>query len=227
MTNLPGASESAPASGRVALLWRRLCARLAPAPIDTADRLRTFLEERAALIAQKCAIDYCRGKTGLASYALFTEQTFLKALDICRWETFVTVLGDLFILAEGQLRGQVAADRHPALCSRLESLYAAVLASMPAPAHRPQGWDDAFAAFGERFRAASRAEPKEARDVADHSARRLFDTLPIHASMRELDEEVVFGAVRFRMIAVSQEMRRRLSAPELVRQLLSESASRG
>jgi hypothetical protein len=228
MTNLPGASESAPAAGRVALLWQRLRARLAPAPIDTADRLRTFLEERAALIAQKCAIDYCRGKTGLASYALFTEKTFLNALDVCRWETFVAVLGDLLILAEGQLRARVAADRRPGLCSALENLYAVVLASMPAPAHRPQGWDDALAAFGERFRAACRAEPKEALEVADHSARRLFDTLPIHASMRELDEEVVFGAVRFRMIAVSQEMQRRISAPQVIDELLSRAAaSRG
>lgn len=226
MTHLPSASNSTPAIGPVARLWRRLRARLTPAPIDTADALRTFLEERAAFIAQKCAIDYCRGKTGLASYALFTEQTFLKALDVCRWETFVTVLGDLLIVTEGQLRAQVAADRRPGLCATLEGLYAAVLASMPAPAHRPQGWDDVLAAFSERFRAAARVLPKEALDVADHSARRLFDTLPIHASMRELDEEVVFGAVRFRMIAVSQEMRRRLAMPELVRHLLSGPASR-
>jgi hypothetical protein len=57
--------------------------------------------------------------------------------------------------------------------------------------------------------------------VADHSARCLFDTLPIHASMRELDEEVVYGAVRFRMIAVSQEMERRLGAAEVASQLLA------
>jgi hypothetical protein len=48
----------------------------------------------------------------------------------------------------------------------------------------------------------------------------LFDTLPIHASMRELDQEVVYGAVRFRMVAVSQEMHRRVDAAEMVRQLL-------
>ena len=63
--------------------------------------------------------------------------------------------------------------------------------------------------------------PRQALDVADHSARCLFDTLPIHASMRELDEEVVYGAVRFRMIAVSQEMERRLDAARLAAALLS------
>src|SRR5574342_1258858 len=92
-------------------LRRRLLARLTPARIATAEAFATFVEERAALVAPKCAIDYCRGKTGLASYALFTEKPFLDALDVCRWETFAAVLGDLLIVAEGLLRPHVAAEQ--------------------------------------------------------------------------------------------------------------------
>jgi hypothetical protein len=106
------------------------------------------------------------------------------------------------------------------LCEALVGLHAAALAALPAPAHRPEGWGEASASFDRRFRAASRGKPQQALDVADHSAKRLFETLPIHATMRALDEEVVYGAVRFRMIAVSQEMQRRFAAPELVRRLL-------
>src|SRR5712691_7094245 len=132
-------------------LWRRLQSRLRPAPIDTADALKKFLEERAAFIAQKCAIDYCRGKTGLASYALFTEEPFLKALDVCRWETFVTVLGDLLIIAEGHLRAHAAVEEHARLREALLALYSAVLAPLSAPSHRPDGWGDAIAAFSLRL----------------------------------------------------------------------------
>ena len=210
------------AVGPVGRFWRRLRARLRPVPIDTVDALRTFLEERAALIAQKCAIDYCRGKTGLASYALFTEKPFLEALDVCRWETFVTVLGDLLIVAEGYLRPHTAQEQHPRLCEALLGLYAATLAALPAPAHRAQGWGNVSASVAMRLGEASRGNPQQALDVADHSARRLFDTLPIHLNMRELDEEVVYGAVRFRMIAVSQEMQGRLRAPELAAQLTAD-----
>jgi hypothetical protein len=199
-----------------------LKARLRPAPIDTTDALRIFLEQRAALVAQKCAIDYCRGKTGLASYALFTEKPFLDALDVCRWETFVTVLGDLLIMAEGYLRPHAAPDQHPRLCEALLDLYAATLAALPAPPHRLQGWGDVTASVAMRLGEASRGKPQRALDVADHSAKRLFDTLPIHLNMRELDEEVVYGAVRFRMIAVSQEMQRRLRAAELAGELLAD-----
>ena len=212
---------AAPAAGPVARLWRRLKARLRPEPIATTDALKTFLAERAALIAQKCEIDYCRGKTGLASYALFTEEPFLKALDLCRWETFATVLGDLLILAEGALRPQVTLEQHRRLCTALIGLHSAVLASVPAPVHRAQGWGDVIAAFTLRFKSASLGEQRQALDVADHSAKQLFDTLPIHASMRALDEQVVYGAVRFRMIAVNQEMRRRISAADLARALIA------
>jgi hypothetical protein len=202
-------------------LWRRLQSKLRPAPIDTADALKTFLQERASLIAQKCAIDYCRGKTGLASYALFTEKPFLDALDVCRWEAFAAVLGDLLIIIEGSLRAHVPAEQHARLLEALNGLYSAVLAALPLPAHRVHGWDDVIGSFTTRLRAASFAKPQQALDVADHSAKRLFETLPIHISMRQLDEEVVYGAVRFRMIAVSQELHRRIAAADLARQLIA------
>jgi hypothetical protein len=199
---------------------RRVISRLRPPSIATAGELKNFLQERASLIAQKCAIDYCRGKTGLASYALFTEKPFLDALDVCRWEAFAAVLGDLFILTEGHLRTHAAAAQRPLLADALVRLHGEIFEATPAPAHRPEGWGEARAAFELRFRAAAQAQAPKALDVADHSAKRMFDTLPIHSSYRELDEEVVYGAVRFRMIAVNQELQRRIAGADLLTQLL-------
>lgn len=197
----------------------RLRKYFSPPPLTTAEELALFLQQRASLIAQKCAIDYCRGKTGLASYALFTEKPFLDALDFCRWETFAEVLGDLTVLAEFRLRPHARPEQQSRLRNTLLQLHSGVLASMPAPAHRPRGWDDVLASFAARFEKACGAQPQPTVALADHSAKRLFETLPIHASMRELDEEVVYGAVRFRMIAVNQELERRLAAADVVRAL--------
>lgn len=213
--------KGALARGPLGHLWRRLELSLAAVPIADRAALEAFLEQRAAFIAQKCAIDYCRGKTGLASYALFTEKPFLNALEICRWETFAVVLGDLIVVAEGHLRPHVAPGQHLLLCNALTRLYSAVLARSPVLVHREQGWDDAIALFSARLDTARSGNRQGARDVADHSAKRLFETLPIHASMRKLDEEVVYGAVRFRMIAVSQEMQRRLAPAEVIRELVA------
>jgi hypothetical protein len=197
-------------------MWQRLRAYFRPEPLASAEALRTFVEQRASLIAQKCAIDYVRGKTGLASYALFTEKPFLTALDVCRWETFAVVLGDLLILAGGHLQPQGAEAR---LQEALVRLYRAILEAMPVPQHRAEGWGDLPEAFAQRLKHV--AWPARALDLADHSAKRLFDTLPIHARYRKLDEEVVYGAVRFRMVAVNQEMERRLAAAEVAQQLLA------
>jgi hypothetical protein len=205
--------------------WRRLRERLRPEPIATADALKDFLGERASLIAQKCAIDYCRGKTGLASFALFAEKPFQDALEVCQWETFVTVLGDLLIVSEGHLRAYAAVEQRPRFHAALLAMYSAVLAPLRVPAYRRDGWGDAIAAFTLRLNTVGQGEPKNALDVADHSAKRLFDTLPIHISMRRLDEEVVYGAVRFRMVAVSQEMQRRLRGADLVVQLLAQKVT--
>jgi hypothetical protein len=218
------ASTTATGNGLLTGIVRRLSEVFRPPSIASVETFTRFLEERASLIAQKCAVDYCRGKTGLASYALFTEKPFLDAFDICRWEAFASVLGDLFIVAEGQLRPYMDADARFRLCDVFVGHYASVLKTLPAPVHRPQGWDDCVASFSLRMRATMSGDPQQALDVADHSAKRLFDTLPIHTRYRNLDEEVVYGAVRFRMIAVSQELQRRLRADDLVRELLKESA---
>ena len=201
-------------------LWAQLRDRFRPAPIATAPALRSFLEERALFLAQKCAIDYVRGKTGLASYALFTEKPFLDALDVCRWETFASALGDLLLLVERQLRPHLAAGQGPRLGAALVALYRGALGATPSLTHRPQGWDDVIADFDARLVSASGAAPRQTRDIANHTGKRLFDTLPIHISMRELDEEVVYGAVRFRMIALSRELEQRIAAAELLRQLI-------
>ena len=213
--------DDTPATGPLARLWLFLKSRLMPAPVATPAALKTFVEERAALIAQKCAVDYVRGKTGLASHALFTEKPFLDALDVCRWETYAVVLGDLLIVAEGHLRPHAAGAGRSRLCDALIGLHSAALASLPVPVHRASGWGDVAESFIPRLRAASLAESRKAADIANHSARRLFETLPIHSSYRELDEEPVYGSVRFRMVAVSQEMQRRFASAELTAGLLA------
>jgi hypothetical protein len=210
-------------AGPLRRLWLRFKSRWNPAPIATADQLKLFVEQRAALIAQKCAIDYVRGKTGQASHALFAEKTFLDALEVCRWETFAVVLGDLLILVESHLRPHAVAPADRArLCDALIGLHAAVLAALPVPEYRAGGWGDAIDSSALRLRSASLAEPQQIVDIADHSARRLFDTLPIHTRYRELDKEPVYGSVRFRMVAVSQDLGRRLRGAEVLRQLLEQ-----
>ena len=209
--------------------WLKLRGLWREPPIDTCESLRDFVSARASLVAQKVAVDYCRGKTGLFSHALFEEKEFLDALTVCRWESFAATLGDILILTEGFLRtagpgiGRGQRDRVDAALARL---YPAILASYPVPDHRAaKGWSDVEAAFAIRFAAARAAPARESVDIADHSARRLFETLPIHANMRQLDEGIVFGAVRFRLTAVRQELSQRAHPEKLVAALATSETT--
>ena len=202
-------------------VWATLTQGWQEGTIDSPAALRDFISTRAALVAQKAAVDYCRGKTGLFSYALFEEKEFQDALTVCRWETFAATLADTLIITEGFLRPATSAlggvDISGRVGNALAELYPEILASYPLPIHRTvKGWADAKAAFAIRFAATRAQPPRPPVDVANHSARRLFETLPIHTNMREFDEEIVHGAVRFRLVAVQQELQRRARPAELV-----------
>lgn len=191
--------------------------------LDSAAALRKFLTEQAAFVAQKSAIDYCRGKSGLFAPALFEEKTFVDALTICRWETFAVAAADVLIIAEGLLRSDAGAAA-PAVAERLKAFYPKMLMNQELPEHRSQGWDDAIAAFAQRFDRAVREPPLPAAEVGLHTFRRLFETLPIHAKMRKQDEEVVHGAVCFRMVAFRQRLDQRLDRAAVIRDLLDDGA---
>ncbi len=207
--------------------WNKAKALWTAPPVDTSESLKDFVATRAALIAQKVAVDYCRGKTGLFSHALFEEKEFQDALTVCRWEAFAATLGDILILTEGALRTTAQAidrDRLRRVDAALAGFYPAILAAGPLPLHRAgKGWTDAEADFAIRFAAACAAPPGEPVQVAMHSAKRLFETLPIHTNMRQFDEEIVHGAVLFRMVSVHEELGRRANPEKLVAALAAAS----
>jgi hypothetical protein len=224
MNSSTGTTHAATAKNPGALqhLWQRVRDWFGGVEIVDRAGLTAFLDANAALVAQKCAIDYCRGKTGAASHALFKEEVFINALTRCRWEAYAAVLADLMLIVEERLLDAAKAlGRQAELKPALAHLYAEVLKSHPSPAHRTEGWTDLIESFKQRqsqFNPASGARPDE---IALHSARTMFDTLPIHTNMRKFDEEIVFGAVRFHVVGVSQRLTAQLRPAAVARSLLT------
>jgi hypothetical protein len=189
--------------------------------IEDGAALLAFVDRNAALVAQKCAIDYCRGKAGTFSQTLFREKPFIEALTRCRWESYAAVLSDIVLIAEMRLiEAARAIGRQEALKPALLALYREALHAYPIPVHRPQGWDDAIAEF-ERRQAAFDAPTARVDVLAQRSARAMFEALPIHTNMRKFDEEIVFGAVRFHFVAVTERLDEQLRAAAVAQSLLS------
>lgn len=189
--------------------------------VCTAEGLGEFLTRQAFFLAQKCTDDYCRGKVGVAHFALSTEDAFRQALTTCRWEGFGAMLSAVAAVAECRL---IDAGTPPeAAEAAVIGLVDKILTGQPVPAHRPQGWGDIVEILPDRLRWA-RSEPRPSlAEIAAPAAKRLFDVLPIHANHRELDEEVVGNSVRFQFVGFSDRFRREVDAEGIARQIAGQA----
>lgn len=172
-----------------------------------ADRpgYRDFLGRQAAFVSQKCTIEYCRVRAGYNWDLLMRERPFLDALEICRWNALAYVLADMAIIAEGWLRPHAGAGGD-LLADRLAADFATTLAGHPVPQHRPEGWGSEIEALRQRLAAARLATPKPVHEVGKTAGGRIFETLPIHPSLRLHDRELIANNIRFNLCRSFEDM---------------------
>lgn len=169
---------------------------------------RDFIGAESAFIAQRATVEYCRARAGANASALFEEPVFLQALSRTGWEALAVVLSDTLIVAEGALRGQFSGTE-AILHHALVALYRDCLEAHPRPAHRTAGWADVEAGFAARLAAAQNAAPRPAERIGRESVPLIFRLLPIHPTLRALDEEIVQGNLRFALIGFQEKLLRR------------------
>lgn len=183
-------------------------ARWRPPLVADEAALREFLGERAAFIAQKCTFEYCRARAGLMWTMLFAEEPFQRAIEVSQWEAFAAVLLDCGVLMENRLRPFLGPRPPAALADVLAAMIEDRLTYHPRPAHRPDGWGDVVEAAHQRLHLAQLAAPKPAHEIGKVSARRVFDTLPLHPSVRSYDFELVQNNIRMNLARTSDDFTR-------------------
>ncbi len=198
----------------------RLFARWRPKPIESAAELADFVDQSAALIAQKSVIGYCHVKTGLPLSELTRERPFFEAFERGRWEAYAAVVSDLVVISEMNLRAEAGA-RAAELVGPLARLGAGVLARQPAPVHRPDGWSGEIEALYDRLASGQTAPPLPIPRVALVSAERIFDSLPIHERLREPDKPAVVAGVQFMMVGLARQFESGFRRDALAADLLS------
>ncbi len=190
--------------------WRRWKA----APLADRESLKIFLYERASLLAQRTSQEFCRNSLGHYGQAAFANAEFQAALFVCRWESFVTVLADMLLVLEGELRKPGTLDDRR-LVPGLVQIYAEILARHEPPESRPDGWGPDIAAFEARLLAAIAKPPRPAQKIAIRSAKRMFETMPVKSGVHDADYQAVSGGVKFGMVSYLQDLRPMLQAEPL------------
>ena len=177
------------------------------------EDLYEYLDEQAAYIAQSSAYSYCRARTGFMAPKLFAEAEFVVNLDRSKWATYLAVLEDLLITLEWEMRGWGLAPEalHAGLCD----VYNGILSGRPRPPEREEPWPKADDGFARRLAQSQMAAPKTTGELSQHSGKVLFNTVPIHPDMKNIDEEMVVNSVRFRLLRFAEELPARLDAAAL------------
>lgn len=199
----------------LARLWR------SGRPIRDIGELNAFLEQEAAFLSQRSSTEYCRARAGLNWTKLFLEKNFVDALSACVWRSFAAVLTDVLLVTETLLRPYAPPGEEIRLGERLADIGEDILRRHPVPPTVPEGWGPAIENIRSRLRVTSLAAPRAPDDIALTGARTLFSELPIHASLRGHDEEMVINSVRFGMVSFHTKLLERVDAGAVAKALLS------
>jgi hypothetical protein len=192
---------------------RRLVGLASRPPVADAAALADFLAEETAYVAQRTVLEYCRARTGLNWDKLFQEAPFLASFEVCRWDAYGLMLGDVAELALIQLRRADLAEPASLVPGLLAACRGALLRH-PVPAHQAS-WDQALDRIAEHLARVLLAEPHPVHLVGIASANQVFDWLPIHPDLRRHDRDMFRNSVRFALLRVHDDMTRRFDRPAL------------
>ena len=199
--------------------------------IASPDDVQRFMAQRAAFIAQKCVIEYCRARAGINWQRLFSEEPFQRAVHAAAWRAWALTLCDVTQMLHALLRPHVPSEEEQALLDALEHLAMRVIAGetarQPLPAQLPASF---VQDTKERLRALLRelrgSTPLPVKDIPRARAKELFDIIPIHADLKAPDEDYVFNTLRVYLVRAADDLRAAADMPALAR-ALSENAPRG
>ncbi len=194
-------------------------------PPDDPIRYGDFLGARAAFVAQKTVLDYCRVKAGREEARIFADPDFLSALTHCRWRVYLGALSDVAALAEAWLRPHCA-GREAALIEALVAWHRAILAASPPPESQAEAAAGAAIALPGRLAGLQLQPPRAANRLPLESEAPLFATLPVHPEQRPGEAVAIRGALRFHIVATQQDMERGFRPVPLAAALLKSAPYR-
>lgn len=186
-------------------ILRSILGRFRKEPLATLPALDDFIDERAAFIAQKCVVEYARARSGVLSEKLFKEEAFIAALTRSRWTSYTATACDVAEMVMGKLRphSDLVAPR---LAAALAARMGAVFARYPLPPHAREGfWEEASAMLGRELARAALAAPRPVKDIPLERARLVFDSLPVHESMRQHDYVLIQNNLRTNLVRAHED----------------------
>lgn len=173
--------------------------------IDSAAGLADFMDSRAAFMAQKCVVEFSRVRAGVYWQKLFSEKEFQDALDLSRWRSYPPAFSMITEMVESSLR-EPAGVRRRHLGGALTALAGRTFARYPLPVGlEADFWEKAKSLVADRLGAIEGEASRPVREMADPTARMVFDALPIHQDLLTNDYDYIFNNLRMNLLRTHED----------------------
>ena len=193
-------------------------------PIATRAALADFLDSRAAFMAQKCVVEFCRVRAGVYWQKLFSEAEFKAELDLSRWRAYPPTFAMLCEMVEASLRAP-AGLRQRQLPDVLAAIAGEVFSRYPVPIGEEETyWDAGLALVKERLEATQAGPPRPVREMPAPMARAVFNVLPLHKDIVTNDYDYIFNNLRMNLLRAHEEFLEAADLPRLADDLLGSAA---
>jgi hypothetical protein len=173
--------------------------------LETRADLADFMDARAAFLAQKCVVEFCRVRAGVYWQKLFSEAEFREKLTLACWESYPPAMAMLAEMLEGAIR-PAAGLRQRHLPVGMMAVVEEVFARHAVPPGAPeQFWTDAATLVRERLDATQAGAARPVREMAEPMARLIHQALPIHQKLISHDYDYIRNNLRMNLLRAHED----------------------
>jgi hypothetical protein len=191
-----------------------------PQPIASAAELAAYMDSRAAFLAQKSIVEFCRVRAGVYWQKLFNETEFQTALNHSRWRAYPACYAIMAEMVEGALR-EPAGVRQRGLPAALQKVAIATFSKYAVPEGSPATfWNDAAELTRQRLAATQSGPPRPVREIPKPLARTVFEMVPIHQDLLTNDYDYIFNFLRSNLLRAHEDFLAEADRRALVDELL-------
>lgn len=190
--------------------WNNLL-RKRGTPITDPAGLQRFLEARANFVAQTSLYGYLRTRAGTRFPELFSNDAFVHAINIAKWQLWLACLADIAVYAGGLLARHTGAPL-PRIDVLMRRIVDDLLQATGIPADAGPEFQAGAQAVRSRIARCEWSSVGDDESAFTESPAALVRHAPIVDELKQLDEPIVRNSVRFRWQEVRRDLRRDLDA---------------
>ncbi|MGH8740669.1 MAG: hypothetical protein ACREUN_07145 [Burkholderiales bacterium] len=194
--------------------WTSLLKKRTTSITDRAG-LRRFLETRANLVAQATLYGYLRTRAGMRYPQLFSDDTFVRSINIAKWQLWLACLADLAVYSGGLVASRSGA-RPEVMAELMRGVVEEILCATGTPADAGAEFPAGSQQVRARLALCDWARVPDDETAFSESPAALVRHAPVIDELKALDEPIVRNSVRFRWQEVRRELRRDLDAAAVI-----------